>query len=63
MSEQSTNMTHLLGFFKANLKRSAAPVKTVKTVEPVKATVARAAVAQPRRAAAVLADDGEWEEF
>ncbi|MDO9141413.1 MAG: methyl-accepting chemotaxis protein [Methylobacter sp.] len=60
MSEQSTNMTHLLGFFKAGSKRAAVPVKTV---EPVKATVARAAVAQPRRAVAVLADNDEWEEF
>ena len=60
MSEQSTNMTHLLGFFKAGSKRAAVPVKTV---GPVKATVARAAVAQPRRAAVVLTDNDEWEEF
>ncbi|MDP1771129.1 MAG: methyl-accepting chemotaxis protein [Methylobacter sp.] len=64
MSEQSTNMTQLLSFFKVSSKgTTAAPIKTI---ERSKAPIVPAAV--PKRAAPSAYskpkhDDGEWKEF
>ncbi|MCK9395521.1 MAG: methyl-accepting chemotaxis protein [Methylobacter sp.] len=62
MSEQSSNMTQLLSYFKVSSKRTAAPVKTIKhSKAPVAPIVA------PKRAALAAGkpkhNDVEWEEF
>ncbi len=62
MSQQSTTMTQLLGFFKAGSKKVPAPAKSA---ERVKAPAA-AKTMPPKRAEATVSayhDDGEWEEF
>ncbi|MCK9397737.1 MAG: methyl-accepting chemotaxis protein [Methylobacter sp.] len=59
MSEQSTNMTKLLSFFKVTSKKASAPFKAKAPVTPVVAPkpVAPAARSKPKH------DDSEWEEF
>ncbi|MFA6052537.1 MAG: methyl-accepting chemotaxis protein [Methylobacter sp.] len=64
MSEQSTNMTKLLSFFKVSSKKGAsAPAKAI---EPSKAPVAPVASPKPVAPASFSKpkhDDSEWEEF
>jgi methyl-accepting chemotaxis protein len=65
MSEQATNMTKLLSFFKASLKETSSPAKTI---EHSKAPVTPVKPVPPKRPALVTYngpkhDDGEWEEF
>jgi len=59
MSEQSGNMTQLLGFFTVNSKRTSAPAKAKAPVAPAVAPrqVKPAVYSGPTH------DDGEWEEF
>ncbi len=67
MSEQSSNMTKLLNFFKVNSKRTtaAAPVKTVAS-NKTQATQPRATAKKPASTALLAkksASSDEWEEF
>ncbi len=60
ITEQSTHMTQLLGFFNVNSKRTA--TASVKTIERSKAAVATKRIA-PASSSKPKHDDGEWEEF
>ncbi|MGR9015009.1 MAG: methyl-accepting chemotaxis protein, partial [Gammaproteobacteria bacterium] len=63
MSEQSTSMSSLLGFFKVSSKGAVQAVKTVVRSKAPKAPVVELKSVANKSYSKPVHDDGEWEEF